>query len=104
MEPTQVEEEATPPSVSKLKLSHSGSSIGFTSGYSITVLRSRGSKSYPELPNSSSEAVRMERPNSANFICSIEQLSRGLEQIRHCRGRPLTVSENSSVRGQTGCL
>ena len=68
VEPTQVEEEATPPSVSKLKLS--GSSIGFTSGHSTTVLRSRGSKSSPELPNSSSETVRMERPNSANFICS----------------------------------
>ncbi len=96
VESPQVDTEAIPPSVSKQKLS--GSSAGFISGRSTTVLRPRGSKSSPELPNSSSETVRMDRPKSANIICSIGQLSGALEQLHHCHGHPLTISENSSVR------
>ncbi len=69
VEPTPVEKEATPPSVSKLKLN--GDSLGFVSRCSTTVLRPRGSKPSPELPNSSSETARMDKPNSANFIFSI---------------------------------
>ncbi len=96
VESPQVDTEAIPPSVSKQKLS--GSSAGFISGRSTTVLRPRGSKSSPELPNSSSGTVRMDRPKSANIICSIGQLSGALQQLHHCHGHPLTVSENSSVR------
>ncbi len=91
-----MEKEATPPSVSKLKLS--GDSLGFVSGCSTTVLRPRGSKPSPELPNSSSETARMDKPNSANFIFSIGLSNGTLEKLFHCPGLPLTASEDSSVR------
>ncbi len=82
VEPTPVEKEATPPSVSKLKLS--GDSLGFVSRCSTTVLRPRGSKPSPELPNSSSETARMDKPNSANFIFSIGLFNGTLEKLFHC--------------------
>ncbi len=96
VEPTPVEKEATPPSVSKLKLS--GDSLGFVSGCSTTVLHPRGSKHSPKLPNSSSETSRMDTPNSTNCIFSIGLFNGTLEKLFHCPGLPSTASEDSSVR------
>ncbi len=44
----------------KLKLN--GCSFKFISGRTTTVLRQRGSESSPELPNSSSGTVRIDKP------------------------------------------
>ncbi len=62
-------QEATPPSVSKLKLMAAHQSF---LGRSTTVLHRRGSESSPELPNSTS---RSSRRGNLNMICYIGQFN-----------------------------